>query len=201
MGSSPKDEDERKGRSEHRSGASSKPKSSAPKSPTKPPHPTQSIRSSTTGHELPFRGAPPAKPLTQREIQDLREHKARLDEEARRKKSEEENAWMRRTGIDPKTGQKKKPKSNASSSSDSPIRRVESPERFPAHWTEKEKANHEKLTKEGVRAVVHESHRLDKDKIVRHKDYITIAWDGCKNIDIPWHRFRIAVSILLYHGE
>ncbi|CAI7592058.1 unnamed protein product [Penicillium bialowiezense] len=195
--SSPEEED-RKSRHESHS-SSSKMKSAATssstsKTPSKQPISTQSPRPSTFSRELPIRGGQPAKPLNPREIQDLREHKARLEQDAKRKKSAEETAWMRRAGIDPATGEKIKPKSTGSSSSDSPIRRVESPEPYPAHWTEEEKLNHERLIKEGIRAATHEPHRLNKDKIVRHKDYVTIAWDSCKNVDVPWYRFKTSGS-------
>lgn len=195
--SSPEEED-RKSRHESHS-SSSKMKSAATssstsKTPSKQPISTQSPRPSTFSRELPIRGGQPAKPLNPREIQDLREHKARLEQDAKRKKSAEETAWMRRAGIDPATGEKVKPKSTGSSSSDSPIRRVESPEPYPAHWTEEEKLNHERLIKEGIRAATHEPHRLNKDKIVRHKDYVTIAWDSCKNVDVPWYRFKTSGS-------
>ncbi|CAG8942223.1 unnamed protein product [Penicillium salamii] len=147
-------------------------------------------RYSTASRELPIRGALPPKPLTQRQMQDLREHQARAEEIAKQKKASEETAWMRRTGIDTSTGEKLPVRSDTSSS-DSPIRRVESPDPYPGHWTEEEKINHARLMKEGVRAVISEPHRLDKDKIVRHSDRATIAWDKCKNLDIPWHEFRI----------
>ncbi|CAG8235349.1 unnamed protein product [Penicillium olsonii] len=164
--------------------------SSTSKTPQVPLSSQSAARHSTPSYELPLRGAPPPKPLTQRQLQDLREHHAKQDQAAKEKKASEDTAWMRRTGVDPATG-KRKPRDNDSSSSDSPIRRVESPEPYPAHWTAEERINHERLLKEGVRAVVSEPHRLDKEKIVTHKDYVTVAWDTCKNIDIPWHLFRI----------
>jgi eukaryotic translation initiation factor 2C len=142
--------------------------------------------------ELPHRNAPEPKPLTERQARELRDHRAQLEEEARRKKTEEETAWMRRARIDIETGEKRSAaRSTGSSSSDSPIRRVETPPELPAHWTAEERANHERLIKEGLKVAVFEPHRLDKDKIVRHDDYVTVHWDEYMNIDIPWHRFRL----------
>jgi hypothetical protein len=124
----------------------------------------------------------------------MRDHKAQLEEDARRKKEAESTAWMRRTRCDPDSIEQRKPKSTGSSSSDSPIRRVVTPPEFPPNWTAEEKANYERLAKEGVEVAVFEQHRLDQEKIVQHEDYMTVAWDGCKNIDIPWHRFKIRPS-------
>jgi eukaryotic translation initiation factor 2C len=194
-------DDARKCRSEDRSATSSKQKSAA--TPNTPPKGSfeQLLSqlsalpfSSQHSRQLPIRGNLPAKPLNLRQKEDRDQHQAQLKKDAARKKAEEETAWMRRTGRDRETGEQRKPQSTGSSSSDSPIRRVESPPRYPTNWTEEEKTNAENLTKEGVKVAVYEQHRLDKDQIVRHPDNVTVAWDGCKNIDIPWHRFKIRAS-------
>ncbi|KAF4769961.1 hypothetical protein HAV15_011480 [Penicillium sp. str.  len=194
------EDDEHRSRSGHRSTTSSKPKSTstptaATKTSSKPPHSSSSSRQPKLTLELPLRpSAPVAKPLDPRQVQELRDHKARQEDEARRKEEAESTAWMRRTRYDPESGEHRKPKSTGSSSSDSPIRRVETPPEFPANWTAEEKANYERLAREGVKVAVFEQHRLDQEKVIRHKDYMTVAWDGCKNIDIPWHRFKVRPS-------
>lgn len=188
---------EPKARAGPRSTTSSKPTStpgSNSKTSSKPSHPSSSSRHPKLTLELPLRNAPSAKPLDQRQTQELRDHKTQLEEEAKRKKDEENTAWMRRGRYDPITGEKSKPKSTGSSSSDSPIRRVQTPPELPPHWTAEEKANYELLAREGVKVAVFEQHRLNKDKIVKHQDYVTVVWDECKNIDIPWHRFKVRTS-------
>ena len=205
--SSPEDGEDPKSRPEHRSTTSSKPKSTstpntASKSSSQQQHLSASPGSSKARFDLALRGHRPVDPLEPRLQKDLEEQRKQLAQDAERKKAEERTAWMRRIRQDPETGEKKQPKSTGSSSSDSPIRRVESPPQYPAHWTEEEKTNAEKLTKEGVKVAVYEQHRLDKDRIVRHQDYVTIAWDGCKNIDIPWHRFKIkSTSVSIHSGH
>lgn len=162
---------------------------------SRPAHSSSSSRQPKLSLELPLRtSAAVAKPLDPRQAQELRDHKAKLEDDARRKKEAESTAWMRRTRYNPDTGEHKKPKSTGSSSSDSPIRRVETPPEFPPNWTAEEKANYERLAREGVKVAVFEQHRLDQEKVIRHKDYMTVAWDGCKNIDIPWHRFKVRPS-------
>lgn len=199
MKPSPEDEEEHRSRSGHRSTTSSKHQSTptstaATKTSSKPPN-SSSSRQPKLSLDLPLRpSGPAAKPLVPRQAQELRDHKAKLEDDARRKKEAESTAWMRRTRYDPDTGEQRKPKSTGSSSSDSPIRRVETPPEFPSTWTAEEKANYERLAREGVKVAVFEQHRLDQERIVRHKDYMTVAWDGCKNIDIPWHRFKIRPS-------
>jgi eukaryotic translation initiation factor 2C len=195
------DDEDRKSRSEHRSAPSSKPKSPAStgtpsKSSSRQLQQQVSASSSSSQHTrpIPIRGNLPPKPLNPRQHEDLERHQAQLKRDAARKKAEEETAWMRRTGRNPETGEPKQTKSTGSSSSDSPIRRTESPSRYPAHWTEEEIENAERLTKEGLKVAIHEQHRLDKSKVVRHHDSVTVAWDGCKNIDIPWHRFKIRAN-------
>jgi eukaryotic translation initiation factor 2C len=143
--------------------------------------------------EMPFRERPSAKPLGPRLSKDLREHKTNLHEDASRKKAEEANAWKRRMRIDPDTG-KRQVKETGSSSEDSPIRRNESPERWPPTWTKEEKANAALLEREAVEVAVYEPERIDQDKTIQHKDYVEVHWDGCKNIDIPWHQFKILPS-------
>lgn len=170
-----------------------------PQRPIKPSPEDGGHRSTTSkpklSLELPLRpSAPVVKPLDPRQIQEMRDHKAKLEDDAIRKKEAESTAWMRRTRYDPESGEHRRPKSTGSSSSDSPIRRVETPPEFPANWTAEEKANYERLAREGIKVAVFEQHRLDQEKVIRHKDYMTVAWDGCKNIDIPWHRFKIRAS-------
>jgi eukaryotic translation initiation factor 2C len=200
MNPSTEDGDEHRSRSGHRPASSSKLQSTptstaATKTSSKPPHSSSSSRQPKLSLDLPMRpSAPPPKPLDPRQAQELRDHKAKLEEDARRKKEAESTAWMRRTHYDPETGEQRKPKSTGSSSSDSPIRRVETPPELPPNWTAEEKANYERLAREGVKVAVFEQHRLDQEKIIRHKDYMTVAWDGCKNIDIPWHRFKVRPS-------
>lgn len=192
---STEEEDEHKSRSGHRSTTASKHASTAgSKVSSKPTQSSSSSRQPKLSLELPLRNAPPTKPLDPRQVRELREHKAQMEEDEERKKAAESTAWMRRARYDPETGEKSKPKSTGSSSSDSPIRRVETPPELPPNWTEEEKVNYERLTREGVKVTVFEQHRLEKDKIVKHQDYVTIAWDGCKNIDIPWHRFKVRAS-------
>ncbi|KAJ5135600.1 uncharacterized protein N7515_004878 [Penicillium bovifimosum] len=144
-----------------------------------------SSSSSSSSSERPM-------PLSERQVRELREYRANLAEEARRKKEAELTAWMRRTRIDPETGERK-PKHDAGSddSGSSPIRRAPTPPEVPEHWTDEEKANHERLIQEGLRVAVWEQHRMHKDKFVETEDYATIHWDECMNIDIPWHRFRL----------
>ncbi|KAJ5576839.1 hypothetical protein N7535_003765 [Penicillium sp. DV-2018c] len=146
-------------------------------------------------HDLPHRDAPEAKPLTERQLKELRDHRARLEDEARRKKEAESTAWMRRIRVNPDTGEKwPSTRSTGSNSGDSDIRRVEAPSELPAHWTAEERENHERLVQEGMKVAVYEQHRINPDKISQNEEYMTIHWDEYKNIDIPWHRFRLKLD-------
>ncbi|KAJ6019033.1 hypothetical protein N7522_001100 [Penicillium canescens] len=154
--------------------------------------------SGSSGHpnfasEMPFRECTSAKPLGPRLAKDLREHKSNVHEDASGKKAEEANTWKRRMRIDPDTGNRQV-KGTGSISENSPIRRNESPKRWPPTWTEKEKANAELLEREAVEVAVYEPERIDQDKTIQHQDYTEVHWDGCKNIDIPWHQFKILPS-------
>jgi eukaryotic translation initiation factor 2C len=158
----------------------------------------QAEPSGSSGHpnfasEMPFREFTSAKPLGPRLAKDLREHKSNVHEDASRKRAEEANAWKRRMRIDPDTG-KRQVKETGSSSENSPIRRNESPKRWPQTWTKEEKANAELLEREAVEVAVYEPERIDQDKTIQHQGYVEVHWDGCKNIDIPWHQFKILPS-------
>lgn len=180
----------KEGKEEERSLSGHRPPPTAAMNTSSKPPPSSSSSRQTRG--LPLRlSTPAAKPLDPRQIQELRDHKAKLEDDARRKKEEESTAWMRRTNYDPDAGEYKRPKSTGSSSSDSPIRRVQTPPEFPENWTAEERANYVRLAREGVKVAVFEQHRLDLEKVEHHEDYMTVVWDGCKNIDIPWHRFKI----------
>ena len=193
MKPSPEDDEEQRSRSGHRSTPAGFTSTAAMKTFSKPTYPSSSSRQP---RGLPLRlSAPAAKPLDPRQIQELRDHKAKLEDDARRKKEEESTAWMRRTNYDPVKEEYKRPKSTGSSDTDSPIRRVETPPEFPENWTPEERANYVRLAREGVKVAVFEQHRLDHEKVVHHEDYMTVVWDGCKNIDIPWHRFKIMPSV------
>lgn len=132
--------------------------------------------------ELPFRERPSTKPLGPQMAQDLRVHKSNVQDDVARKKAEEANAWKRRMRMGP--GERE----------DSPIRRSDAPERWPPTWTKEDKANAELLEREAVEVAVYEPERLDQDKTIQHQDFVEVHWDGCKNIDIPWHQFKILPS-------
>jgi eukaryotic translation initiation factor 2C len=99
----------------------------------------------------------------------MREHKTNVHEDASRKKAEEANAWKRRMRIGPDTG-KRQVKETGYSSEDSPIRRNESPERWPPNWTKEDKANAELL-----------------DSIVWSVFYGFLSRPFSRRVSLTWH--------------
>ncbi|KAJ5749032.1 uncharacterized protein N7511_010728 [Penicillium nucicola] len=128
--------------------------------------------------EMAFDEHSSAPQLDPRVIEEIRQHKSNVHKNAPPKKTDKFDVWKRRTNSD--DGEKQETGSHGDEGS--PIHRTQSPARRPHH-----------LTKEQETTTVHPE-RTDQGTAVQHQDQAQAHWDGCKNIDIPWHQLKILRS-------
>ncbi|KAJ5293934.1 hypothetical protein N7508_008755 [Penicillium antarcticum] len=165
--------------------------------PPKPPSDQRSLSSSSRMRlpasgsdrpnrpiEMPISERPSAQLLGPRLAKDLRQHRNDVHEGDAPKKAED--IWTRRIRSD--IGERLETGYHFA------VQRNDSPSRRPLSLTKEETHNATLLEREAIHVAVYEPERIDQGKTVQHQDYVEVHWDGCKNIDIPWHQLKILPS-------